>query len=104
MTVVLQNTSRIPTGIFTRHSAHLDVRLTIVAQGKTLPPNLPFVGEAASDRDIGLLPREKFFETELLSKWRYSLAPGTYDISGEYHYDVNGVTLKANAVHITVTP
>lgn len=78
--------------------------LIVISKGKSLPPNLSFVGEAGADRDIGLAPGEKFIESDPLSKWRYALAPGDYTISGEYFYDVNGVALKTNTVHITVTP
>jgi hypothetical protein len=104
LTVAIQNTGAASGILFTRHSAHRDLRLIVISQGKSLPPNLSFIGEAGADRDIGLAPGEKFIESEPLSKWRYALAPGDYTISGEYFYDVNGVTLKTNTVHITVTP
>ena len=104
LTVTIQNSSAASGTLFTRHSAHRDLRLTVISQGKSLTPNLSFIGEAGADRDIGLAPGEKFIKSDPLSKWRYALAPGDYTISGEYFYDVNGVTLKTNTVHITVTP
>jgi len=104
LTVVIQNTGNASGTILTQHAAHLDLRLTVGSQGKSLPPNLSFIGEAGAARDIGLVPGEKFVESEPLSKWRYALAPGDYTISGEYFYDVNGVTLKTNVLHINVTP
>jgi len=32
------------------------------------------------------------------------LPPGAYDLSGEFYYPVNGVSLKTNVVHIVINP
>ena len=104
LTVVLQNVGNTSGILLTQYSPHRDVRLTVTSQGKSLAANLPFVGERGSGRGVALRPGEKFSESEPISKWRYALAPGDYSITGQFYYDVAGVTLTTNSLHITVTP
>ena len=104
VTFVLQNTAGIATGVMVNHAAHLDLRLMVRSGGQTIRENLPFRPEAGSGRDIGLSAGGTFTETGPLSKWLYSLPPGTYDLSGEFYYQINGVSLKTNVVHIVITP
>lgn len=86
------------------HAAHLDLRLVVQSGGRPIRENLPFRPEAASGRGIDLGADGTFTESEPLSKWLYSLPPGAYDLSGEFYYPVNGVSLKTNVVHIVINP
>ncbi len=104
VTFVLQNTAGIATAVIVNHAAHLDLRLTVQSGGRTLRENLPFRPEAGSGRGIDMGAGGTFSETEPLSKWLFSLPPGTYDLSGEFYYPVNGLTLKTNVVRVVVTP
>jgi hypothetical protein len=104
LTVVLQNIGVATKTVIVSHAAHLDVQLTVTSQGAKVLPNLPFIPESGAARDVGLAPGEKFTESDNLSKWRYTLGPGDYIVSGDFVDEVDGVTLKTNALHIAVTP
>jgi hypothetical protein len=104
VTFVLQNTAGIATSVLINHAAHLDLRLVVRSGTRTVRENLPFRPEASSGRGIDLGAGGTFTETEPLSTWLFSLPPGTYDLSGEFYYPVNGVPLKTNVVRIVVTP
>ncbi len=104
VTFVLQNTAGRASSVIVRRAAHLDLRLSIHSAGSKVRENLPFRPEAGSARGVALAPGGTFTETEPLSKWLFALPPGEYDLTGEFYYAVNGLTLKTNAVRITVTP